>query len=189
MKYDDVGRKTSQRYFDAADQPTTHVDGNHGCIQEFDSAGNVVSIRYFNTLEQPMLHPDGYHGWNAKVDSDGREVSSQYIGVEGEELFGRGVRIKKVLSDSNAERSGLAAMDLIVWYHGQHPQSFDELVNLIETVAKDDSIERVEVVVEREGEKVTMQVEKGKLGAAIVTKYGPRDEADDSESKDGKAQD
>ena len=108
---------------------------------------------------------------------DGSETSRRYVDVDGKKMVEIGVRIISVSPDSNAKRSGLIMDDVIHIYHGHRTNTAEELIKLITAVSQDESLDAVEVVAERKGEQLTLQVEKGKLGATITTQYGRESDA------------
>ncbi|MDF1747115.1 MAG: hypothetical protein P1V19_25710, partial [Gimesia sp.] len=137
----------------------------------------------FDVKDQPVTIIAGFHGWDAEYDEAGKEVQRQHVGKNGDILEPIGVGITQVLKNSNASRSELQSGDKIVTYNGKHPISIGDLLQDISEAAEDPLIGVVTVVIEREGEQLTKQVDKGKLGAMIITNYGRSKKDSDSFSK------
>ena len=198
---------TSERYYDAADQPIANADGEHGWIREYDehgyptmsartdinhkpipnaegigftrwyynSAGRVHGFRHFDVDGHPTVDRDGVHGLMG-MDFRGEEGAQRkrMFGVDGRDLrdFSEvGAHVFELLPESDAERSGLAVHDIILQYDGRRVKTDFDLSRFIEELSQDESVDTVEVVVERGGEQLTLQIEKLLLGAGFGTQY------------------
>ncbi|MEZ5941374.1 MAG: protein kinase [Planctomycetaceae bacterium] len=138
----------------------------------YTDAGQLSTIRFFDEQDEATVRLSGQHGWESTYDRQGNEVRERHFGVDDETLVPVGVVIMAVSADSNAEHSGIRVLDRVVSYAGQRCRSNSDFIALIVATAES-STESVEIVVERNGERVTIMANKGKLGVKMSTFYGP----------------
>jgi hypothetical protein len=77
--YNEYGWVTSERYFDADGNPTTHDDGSHGWDAKLDAFQNKTLMRYVGVDGSPKLIEDGYATERMKYDEFGRQISTRYF--------------------------------------------------------------------------------------------------------------
>ncbi len=107
----------------------------------------------------------------------GREIVRGYLGVyitqmtdEMADAFGmeevRGVLVQEVQPDSPAEQAGLEAGDVILEYNGERVDQPGHLQHLATTT---DPGTEVTLILWRDGERLTLQVEVGQLEEEVTT--------------------
>jgi hypothetical protein len=78
--YDDLGRRRSEKFFGANDEPTTdNSDGSHGWVVDYDAKGNVISRSFVDTNDGPFDNKYGYAKAQMTYDALGRETSVRFF--------------------------------------------------------------------------------------------------------------
>jgi YD repeat-containing protein len=78
--YDVLRRKTSERYFDATDQPTKlKREGNHGWDAQYDAHGNMTIQISVDTENKPFETENGYAKVRMTYDALGRQTSVRHF--------------------------------------------------------------------------------------------------------------
>lgn len=80
--YDDTGRRSSLKFYDAAWQPAKGTEGAFLVKIAYDQNNNITEISYFGADGQPVVGNWGFHKRTSKFDG-GREVRTDYLDVGG----------------------------------------------------------------------------------------------------------
>ncbi|MGF1580863.1 MAG: S1C family serine protease [Gemmataceae bacterium] len=123
----------------------------------FDMNGNVIGIhsRIGPKITYNMHVPvDKYHDeWEVLIAGD-----KAYIGVQGDP-DGKSAKIIEVYEDSPAEKAGMKKGDIVVKFAGKSVKTFTDLAN---AVGRQRPGRTVDVIVDRDGERVTLKLTLGR---------------------------
>jgi hypothetical protein len=193
-EYDDRGNRVAEAYFDAKGQPAGHpsggyhrwraeyddggnrmaesyfgLDGYHWVYRN-DERGNAIASAYFDPEGRPAEHADGYHRWAATYDDAGNQLERAYYDKSGSKLE-VAAKVIDVIPDSRAESIGLMTGDLILRYAGKDIHGASQFVR---EVAIGQGPKR-ELIIWRDNQTLTFQVEPGRLGVEINDVVAPTD--------------
>lgn len=137
-----------------------HLYNEHGQLVELvclDPAGNVVTCRY------------GYARLKFAYDAAGVLQTVQHLDPAGTLVPGRwACVVSAVFPGTTAERVGLQPGDVVVRYAGRPIGSFHVFLAIRDTISADSA--PLELVIERQGVALTLQVPPGRLGAHLEDK-------------------
>lgn len=79
VKFDSLGRRIKETYFDESGLPATRYDGAHCWIAEYDERGNRTLERFLGTDSKPKKIREGYAELRLTYDDQGRTISTRYF--------------------------------------------------------------------------------------------------------------
>src|SRR5262249_45211289 len=161
--YDNAGNKIETRFFGKNDNPIAHDDGNAGWNANYDWRGNMTEMTYVGTEGQPIMMKWGYASWRADFNDRGTLVHSSYFDARGKPVRVH-VTVVEIVPDSQAERLGLQAGDVLVTYDNRE---VTDIAAFIAGRADEKGSKTHELQVLRDGKTLGFRVVPGMLGATI----------------------
>lgn len=158
--YDGRNRLVEDWSEDTAGQPCDMSSG-YCRIKRLYAGEQLVEIQYLNSDGRPAIGPEGFATVKRQESDDG---SPQWLvlGTDGAPTKCL-VEVEKVLPNSVAERIGLKASDVLIAYNRipvVHLLQFIELTGLGSEPVR-------EILLQRNGQVITLKAPKGKLGALL----------------------
>jgi S1-C subfamily serine protease len=116
------------------------------------------------------VNADGYHRWAATYDDGGNQLERAYYDKSGNKLE-VAAKVIEVIANSRAKSLGLLAGDIILRYGGKDIAGVSEFLN---ATANEEGPRR-ELIILRDDQTFTFQVEPGRLGVEINDVIAPSD--------------
>ncbi len=137
-------------------------------VQRKYAGEHLIEIQYLTSAGRPAAGPEGFATVKRQVSDDG---VPQWLALGPDGASARcHVIIERVLSNSVAEQLGLKAADVLISYNGiplVHLQQLIELTNWGSEPVR-------EIQLQRDGQAITVQAPKGKLGAVLRVVPDPK---------------
>jgi conflict system STAND superfamily ATPase/PDZ domain-containing protein len=138
-------------------------EGYHSRTSSYTAKGWLEEMRYFDVAGRPCLTDNGYARVRFTHDEKGQVRKATYFDQAGRELATR-VVIRAIAEESPAARAGLKVDDVIVRYQDRPIEIVEQLVDLTGREGTDVR----QLVVERGGQQVSINVPAGRLGITVV---------------------
>jgi len=174
-EYDDRGRVIAAAYFDDAGKPTRNTADYARQETKYDDGDRPVEEAYFDEAGKPILNNGAYARWTAKYDAAGNQVERRYFDAQGKPVH-REVVVAQVEPGGQAERLGLKAGDVFASYGGREVNDSVDFEKVRSREGMHD--EPRELIVLREGQRLTFRLATGALGVTLEERKRP-------EPKDG----
>jgi C-terminal processing protease CtpA/Prc len=130
--------------------------------QQFDARNNKIEEAYYGPDEQLTVRIETHR------DAEGNEIDRRVLGPSGED-FVEAVFVRRVLPGTTAASLELQPGDRLLSYDGTDVRSVEGMRAMVD--ARGAAIRTL--VVERQGQRISFQVPRGKLGIEMVRRFVP----------------
>jgi YD repeat-containing protein len=170
-QYDDRGNRTEEAYFGLDGKPTRHKDGYARWTAQYDERGNRTEVAYFDEAGRPVRHSvQGFAKARFAYDDKDNMIDAAYFDVENSRLRTR-VVIKSVESGSQGEQLGLKVGDILLTYAGREIANTPSFISGRRDERQGENPR--ELVILREGERLTFSIKPGLIGAVLEDRALP----------------
>jgi len=169
-QFDEGGNWIEEDYFDEADRAVKNVNGYARARAKYDYRGNMIEEAYFDEADHPVNSAAGYARVTAEYDERDQPSQRTYYGAGGETLVPRAI-IQTVTPGSAADKLGLKPGDVILTYGGKDVTNYAAFTSERSHEAPADAPK--ELVVGRDGNRLTVRVAPGLLGITLRDGFQP----------------